>query len=267
MNLKGLILFLLAGTSTLFGQMQPGAVTASLAYSDISGYDNRFASFVNPAAIANIKSLSVSAFASPSPFGLNELATTAAAVNFSVDSASFAVSYLKYGFDLYNENRVIISHGRSFNRFITAGLSLEYRNLSIHNYGNTHAFNMIFGITVYPYKFLAVSGIIDNPLSLSYKNTSDQIPVIIRLGSAIFLSDLVKLTVALEDESDKSISIAYGAEIYLSDYFILRGGNNPGYNLLTAGAGIKYSGIGINYAILVHTVLNNTHQAEVYVQF
>lgn len=261
-----LLLFFLSG-SIVFPQFIPGAKNASLGFSDLTGYNDKFSLFSNPASIASYKNNHAAVFFSPSPFGLKELVTSSATTNYHSIYGNIAIAATRYGFDLYNETKFLAAYAGRFIPDLYTGITLEMRKLTIANYGNTSAFNMIFGLTYIPYKNISIACVLNNPFGFSYKNTSGQIPTTISLGFGMLFGDLIKLTASLEDETDRDLSFAYGMELFLHEYITIRAGNNSGFNMLTFGLGINYLYLGVNYAVLLHDELGYTHQAEIYVEF
>ncbi|GJQ61829.1 MAG: hypothetical protein SCALA702_08820 [Melioribacteraceae bacterium] len=260
-------LFLIIIFSPLTAQLDPGAINSSLAFSDISGYGNNFVQFVNPASLGYKKTNNASIFHSPAPFELKELSTSAAAVNYNFEFGNLGIAYLRYGFELYSRNSILISHGREILPSVYAGLTAEYRQLSIQNYGNTGAINILFGLTWFPVEYLSISSTLGNPFGFTYFRNSEEIETTAALGASMFITDLLKISTTLSTETARKTALGYGMEVFVHENINLRCGINNVYNMVTLGAGVNYLYAGIDYSFLMHDYLGITHQIEINFEF
>ncbi len=106
----------------------------------------------------------------------------------------------------------------------------------------------------------------------TFVNAADNSPVISRLGLAwtLAFSDANRLMLVYDvahpiDVSNSNYNRwiqSVGAEYWLMDALALRGGWKFGVDLggMTAGAGFKWSNMGVDYAFVPYSILGNTHR-------
>jgi len=265
--LKKIILILLVFYVNIFAQIEPGAKQIALSHSDIARASDSYAMFNNPAGLAQQNWREISIFYSPSPFGISKLANGSAVYHEPTKFGSFAIAYTNYGFELYKENNFFVSHSRElFNNFFF-GITLNYRNISIKNYGSSSAFTLLVGGLTYLTNQLRIGFVIDNITRSTFGNEDNQIPITFGFGMSYDLIPELSINAALQKEIDMSNSIRIGIDYQIIQHLNLRVGAMNEPSSLSAGFGINYSIFEIDYALFNHQDLGFTHQISVTLQF
>lgn len=253
--------------SVLTAQINPGARQIAIASSDAGQADDVFAVFNNPAGLAQMDWREIGLYYSPAPFGMSELANGFAAYQEPTAIGVFAAGFMTYGFELYRENKFALAYSiRILDKFF-AGMTVFYQTLSIKNYGSTGTYYLIVGGLAYFNKEIRFGFSVENPTRSTYGHEQNQIPVVFNCGlSYDILTDLT-INIAGQKELDFNPSLRFGTEYNLIKYLTLRTGfsNEPG--TFSAGIGINYSFLQLDYAVFTHQDLGLTHQAGLIIQF
>jgi len=260
-----LILCFSPNLSTFYAQSNPGSRQIALAHSDIALSDDVFSLFNNPSGLANIKNREIGIYYSPSPFGLKQLANGFLAYTEPTTLGSFNIGASVYGFDLYNENKLLIGYSFALDEKIAFGFVGHYNSVKIKGYGSSGTLNLSLGCLFKLYADLNIGFSLHNPVRNS--KSKIELPLIYSLGISYILFKSSSLNLALEKEINYPISFRFGVEHNISKYFDLRLGimNEP--NIYGAGIGINYFIFSLNYSITSHPILNLTHQFDVIIHF
>ncbi|MCZ7612634.1 MAG: hypothetical protein M5T52_03585 [Ignavibacteriaceae bacterium] len=140
MRLLFTLLLLIELTAITFAQYTPGARQISMANSDVALSNDVFSLFSNPAGLSQINWREVGIYYSPAPFGLTELSNGYIAYNEPFNFGSLSIGGMTYGFELYRESKVVLGYSYNYENILFAGISINYHNYSIQNYGNTGVF-------------------------------------------------------------------------------------------------------------------------------
>jgi hypothetical protein len=251
----------------VFPQYNPGARQIALANSDVGLANDVFAVFNNPAGLSQIKWREIGLYYSPAPFGFTEMANGFIAYNEPFSFGSIGIGGMTYGFDLYRENRFTAAFSYNYeDRFFT-GLSLNYHSLSIKKYGSTGSIYADIGGLVYLADFFRLGFFIHNINHASFGSYKDQIPVIFNTGLSVDLLENLSLNAAVEKDIRYNAGISVGLDYRMIKYFSLRSGFSNEPSRYTAGVGVSYSSVELDYAVFTHPDLGLTHQAGLIIRF
>lgn len=265
-----LILILLLHVSSgvmLFSQYNPGAKQISLSNSDVALSNDVFSLFNNPAGLAQMNWREVGAYYSPSPFGFKELANGYIAYHEPFSFGSIAVGGMMYGFELYKETKASASFSYNYMNRIFAGAAVTYHTLSIQNYGNDAVFYLNAGGLIYLLDDLRWGFFIHNLNRASWGDEKNQIPVIFNTGFSFNIIDDFSLNASVEKDIQYNASLSAGIDYAIIEYLSLRLGFSNEPARFSAGIGINYSFINLDYAMFTHQDLGLTHQAGVIISF
>jgi hypothetical protein len=254
-------------TSLAFAQYNPGAKQISLSNSDVALSNDVFSVFNNPAGLSQINWREIGIYYSPAPFGLKELANAYVAFNEPFSFGSVAVGGMTYGFELYRESKVVLGYAYKYQNKFFAGAVLNFHTLSIENYGNDNAVYFNLGGLVYLNDDLRFGFSFQNINRASFGNDDDQIPVIINSGFSYDILQSISLNVALEKDIRYKPSVMFGIDYDLIEYLSLRSGFSNEPSRFSAGIGINYSIISLDYALFTHSELGLTHQVGLIISF
>jgi hypothetical protein len=261
-NFSILFLFLICFTE-IFAQQNPGAKSISLASADVALSNDAFSLFTNPSGLAQMNWIETGVFYSPSPFGVKELSNAFFAASIPTEYGSFGLGVTTYGFELYKENKFILTYANRYAKNFFYGVSLSLNHLSIRNYGEDNALAFSLGALYYLSPDFRFAFIAENLNKATWGKEKNQIPTIYRSGISYDVLRNVSLNFSLESEVGFNPSLQCGINYDLNDYFSLRSGfaNEP--SKYSAGFGIHYSQFEIDYAIFTHQELGLTHQFSV----
>ena len=265
--LKKITLILLVFCAKSFAQINPGAKQVSLSHSGIALASDSYALFNNPAGLAQQNWREFSIFYSPSPFGLNKLANGAAVYHEPTKYGSFAIAYRNYGFELYKESNFFVSYSKRILQNFFVGITLNYQNLSIKNYGSDNSLTILIGGLAHITQNFRLGFAIDNITRSTIGKDDNQIPMIFNFGFSYTLLSKLIFNSAIEKEIDRNASLRVGIDYQIIRYLNLRIGAMNEPSSFSAGVGINYSIFEIDYGLFNHQDLGFTHQIGITLQF
>ena len=253
--------------TTLFCQYNPGARQVALANSDVGQADEVFSLFTNPGGLSQIRWREAGIYYSPAPFGFKELANGFLAYLEPFSFGSAALGVMTYGFELYRESRIAAGFSYDYQNKFFAGFSVNYHNVSIKNYGSTGTFSADIGALIYFNNFIRWGFSFQNITQATFAGYGDQIPVILNTGISADITTGFTFNAALEKDIRYNASLRFGFEYSPIRYLSLRTGFSNEPSRFTAGIGIKYSIVNLDYAVFTHNDLGLTHQAGLILKF
>lgn len=254
-------------SASTFAQYAPGAKQISMANSDVALANDVFSIFSNPAGLSQFNWREVGIYYSPAPFGLTELSNGYIAYNEPFDFGSLSIGGMTYGFDLYRESKIVLGYSYNYENILFAGISVNYHNYSIQNYGSTGAFYINAGGLVYILNKLRWGFYVENLNKATVADIDDQIPMVLVTGLSYDIIDDFSLNFALEKDIRYNPSVKIGFEYNIIEYLSLRAGTSNEPSRFTAGLGINYSLFSLDYAFFTHQDLGLSHQAGIIISF
>jgi hypothetical protein len=248
-------------------QIEPGARQISLSHSDIALSNDVFSLFNNPSGLSQINWREVGIYYSPAPFGLSELANGYVAYIEPFDFGSVGIGGMTYGFDLYRESRIVLGYSYNYENKFFAGAAINLHSFSIQNYGNATAFYFNFGGLAYITNEIRWGFSISNLNRASIGNEDDQIPMVFSTGFSYDLINTLSLNLGLTKDIRYKPSVKFGIEYDIIEYLSLRAGFQNEPSKYSAGIGINYSILQLDYALFTHQDLGITHQAGIVISF
>ncbi len=226
-----------------------------------------FTLFNNPAGLAQLNWKEVGIYYSPAPFGLTELANGYVAYQQPFSFGSIGIGGMTYGYDLYRESKIILGYSYNYDNIFFVGAAANYHSYSIQNYGNTGVFYFNLGALVYILENLRWGFSTSNINRATVADQDDQIPVVLSTGFSFDILNNFSLNFALDKDIRYDPSIYFGIDYDIIEYLSLRlgGSNNP--SRFSAGIGINYSIVSLDYAFFTHPDLGFTHQAGIIISF
>lgn len=258
---------LILSSSIALAQFNPGAKQISLSNADVALSNDVFSLFNNPAGLSQLNWREIGIYYSPAPFGLSELANAYVAFNEPFSFGSVALGGMTYGFELYRESKIIMGYSYNYQNKFFAGAALNYHTLSIQNYGNDNAFYFNLGGLVYLSDDFRFGFSFYNINRASFGNNDDQIPVVLNSGFSYDILKSFSINVALEKDISYKTSLMFGVDYDIIEYLSLRSGFSNEPSRFSAGIGINYSIVSLDYAMFTHNDLGLTHQVGLIVSF
>ena len=262
-----LLLFFSTLSITNIAQINPGARQISIANSDVALANDVFTLFNNPAGLAQMNWKEVGIYYSPAPFGLTELANGYVAYQQPFSFGSLGIGGMTYGYELYRESQIILGYSYNYENIFFIGAAVNYQSYSIQNYGSTGAFYLNLGGLVYILDDLRWGFSTSNVNRATVGDQDDQIPVVFSTGFSFDILQNFSLNLSLEKDVRYDPSISFGIDYDIVEYLSLRIGAADNPSKFTAGVGINYSILSLDYAFFTHPDLGLTHQAGVILSF
>jgi hypothetical protein len=267
--LKVLIIILLTASlgSISRGQISAGAKQISISNSGAALSNDVFALFNNPAGLAQMDWREAGVFYSPSPFGLRELANGYVAYSEPFSFGTISIGGMTYGFDLYQESRILLGFSYNFLNKFFCGIAVNYHSVSIKRYGSKSTFYFNTGALTYITPELRWGFFINNINRASFTSEDDQIPTVFNTGFSYNLIPELSLNFAVEKDIRYNASLRAGIDYYIIKYLSIRVGFSNEPSTFSAGIGINYSVVSLDYAVFNHQDLGLTHQAGIIISF
>ena len=174
---------------------------------------------------------------------------------------------MTYGYELYRESKIILGYSYNYDNILFLGAAVNYQTYSIQNYGSTGVFYLNLGGLVYILENLRWGFSTSNVNRATVADQDDQIPVEFSTGFSFDIIQNFSLNLSLEKDVRYDLSLAFGVDYDIIEYLSLRIGATDNPSKFTAGIGINYSILGLDYAFFTHPDLGLTHQAGVTLSF
>ncbi len=236
-----------------------GTRSAGLLGAELSSPRSILTATNNPASIALLHHLQLEAAISPSPFGLNELKTLTGGIVYpsSVGGIGFVVQ--NYGFELYSEFQAQAIYGRRIMDSLYIGVSFDYYNLQIRNYGNAATLIANFGMLLPLDRHLTLNFSAHNIAASKIGASGERLPSDFLCGATYTYEQNFTISLALEKETGNHTSISTGISSTLTENVELLAGYRTDPALIGCGLCITYDLVGITYALNKHPELGYTH--------
>lgn len=203
-------------------------------------------------------------------FLVPELALSFAGLAVPTSSGTFGISWTRFGYTLYNENKFGLALGKSFHERFAAGLQFDYLSTHIADEtGNAGTVAIEAGILAEPLNRLVIGVHVYNPTASAFRKLNrERSPVILRMGAGYHFDE--RLFFGLETEKELEIKKARfrcGMEYLFNDYIYIRTGLSVQYHVQHSfGLGLKWQDLQADLAFSFQQVLGYTpHLSLLYV--
>ncbi|MBU1101084.1 MAG: hypothetical protein KKA84_11840 [Bacteroidetes bacterium] len=237
-----------------------GCVQNALGNSDLCFISTPFSIFSNPSASTNCDAYSLGIYFSPKPFGLSELSTKGTSITIPVNYGVAGFGYSITGFELFKEQKMVVSFANSINEIFTVGISAFYQNVSITNYGSDGTIVFLIGSVFSINPDLRLAFTIYNPASATYGNIPDQIPVVLNFGVSYRISEIASVYINNSKELNQNNNLCFGISASPIEWVNFYLGYKSLMNSYSAGISFKQSMFEVSYATNSHPELGLTHQ-------
>ncbi|MBM4168315.1 MAG: hypothetical protein FJ215_04070 [Ignavibacteria bacterium] len=240
-----------------------GARSTAMGGASVAGSADVWAVHSNPARLAGISAIVVSAFLMPELFGLKELRTVGIGGVMPVGPVSIGVNAVQFGFELYKETNVSASVGGEIDWDIAGGLTVHVNRFSFDRYGATTTILIDCGLQATPLKDLRLGFAAKNISGTTIGSTNERLPRLFTFGTAYSPIRNFNIAVELEKDVRFPLSLKAGVEQTFFDILSLRLGTSSQPDIFSGGIGMSYSMFDFEYAGFHHPDLGWTHQIEV----
>lgn len=236
-----------------------GARPAGMGGSGLAIKRDLWAAYANPALYATFQSITSSITYVPARFSLTELQSSAASLVVPIRGYSPSVSLHRYGYELYSETTVSIANARRIGDRVLVGGKLNWYHLSIHRYGSASAFGVNAGVYVEVSHQLAASAVVSNINRPTIGQGRSAVPQVIIAGLSYRPFPLLKVGTELRKDIRFEPELTVGAEYFLTEVFLVRGGFNDRPARGAGGFSVKTQTAHLDYAFQWHSELGHTH--------
>jgi hypothetical protein len=221
----------------------------------------------NQAGLAATKKITI-AVAFEKPFAGYELSTQSAILALPVKNNVFGLSFQRYGFASYSEQRTALAYSRNFGDRLYAALNFNYHILKINGYGSAQTYSVEAGLQYRLTDQFFIGAHLANPNQSTYpQEVSSIIPGRFQFGASYLLGDKVLLAVAAEKYFHHELDIRSGLEYQIVELLALRGGFSANPFKQYAGFGLNYQHLKMDVAVAAHPVLGYSPQIALSYEF
>lgn len=246
-------------TSAQFEQHVLGARPASYGGSGLLLQNDPWAALVNPAMYASINNISASAAYIPGRFALSELQSSAAMLIFPSSIGAAAAAIHRFGFDLYAETTVSVSAARPVGDRLAVGGTINWYYLSIERYGSASTAGITAGVRADITEKLSTGFVVSNINRPAIGAHENKLPQVIRAGLLYRPHPMINIAAEVEKDILFDPEFRFGAEYFLTEYFIVRAGMNDRPARAAGGFSLVHRNIQVDYALQWHLELGQTH--------
>ncbi len=246
-----IVLFWLVSFQIGNAQAVLGARELAMGQTTTALENSTFSVFSNPAMVPeNNKTAS---FYSVRYYGFAEITDMAAAITFPTGAGVFGAGAHRYGFDLFNENRLRIGYKNSFKGF-RFGVVINYSHVAQGGgYGNAGAVGLDLGVAAPVTPEVWIGSKATNINQPKYGSLNDEeLPRELSIGFSFRLSEAVIFSSDVVKDVRFPVSYRNGIEIVVFKPFFARAGITTSPQTVSAGFGYNSFYWGANVAVQRH---------------
>lgn len=262
----------------LFSWQYPSPAVSAVGGANTALAQDHWAGFYNPAGLSalNDRGVGISYF---NLYNLSFLKTVflSAALPVNENVGTFSVAYGHFGVDYQNESvnsetLVMLSYGRyvfkDFNSSLAIGFNTKLlrwdpgTSLEFGDLGSASAFALDFGFQASLYQRTFFGAYITNLNNPTFgSGYSYELPKRIIVGFGYIPYTGVRTTFDINKDFEHTLTQYWGGiEVDVNKYFVLRSGARMNPSQFTFGFGIHARGFVLDYALITHPELSETHQ-------
>lgn len=210
----------------------------------------------NQAGLSDINDISVG-ICYQNRFQLAETSTKSVVAAVPTKTGNFALSYNRFGYSLYSENRFGLAYARSFGDMISAGLQFDYFSINqTEAYGSKGVFLFEFGLIASPVENLQIGAHVFNPTKAKLAEYEDErVNTSFRFGLNYYFSKTVQLATELEKTMQSDMRFKVGLECQIISGLYLRTGFRCEPNEFTFGGGYVFRKLAFDLSFATHQYL------------
>ncbi|MEE4196391.1 MAG: hypothetical protein V2I54_01995 [Bacteroidales bacterium] len=211
--------------------------------------------YYNQAALDYVEEISIGAF-HQSGF-IKQQNIQGIGFAFPTRTGTVGATYSYFGFSQYNEMEAGLAFGRTFSRYFSVGLKINYLNTHIaDNYGSKSTANFEVGILSHPLENLSIGIHVYNP-SRSMMN-DEAIPTIFKLGMGYSFSEIVFFAIETEKDLLHEAIFKAGLDYQLIDRLSLQAGISTNPTRYSFGIGFQFISLKAHVGFINHQTLGFT---------
>ena len=232
-----------------------GASTAAIA--------NSLAISTNPSLAASVVHCGVSMDYIPGVFEMEELSRGSFTFIVPMTAGTFAFTGSRFGFDLYREVSLTLTCARRISPELMVGVNVHWYSLVIQNYGSATTIGADIGLVATLSENLHWGFSARNVNAPAIGVEAERLPQVYSTGVAYQPSKECTIAADLVKDVQHPAGLSIGAEYEILGLLSLRGGSSSDPPMYSAGFGVRYSGVCLDYALSNHPDLGMTHQISI----
>ena len=218
---------------------------------------------MNPALLSNATSF-YGALNYAQLFALADLRYANGMAGMPVKSFALGLGIEDFGNSLYRETKLALSASKLFyNNLLSIGISFQFYNISVQNYGNSSTIGLNLGIRYQILPALHVAGAIENFNQPRLNGYGEEIPQRIQVGFQYKPLDQLAAHFKIQKDSWFSPEALLGIEYQIFNNLELYSGYSTLGTIPSFGVLLNIKKIEISYAMQYHFDLGPTHFAGI----
>jgi len=252
---------LIAARSPAAFERQPESVRAcGMGGAGLAIAGNVWGGLMNPAALARTRERMIAVSGAPSPFGLEELRRSACTYSEPFGRFTASVSGIRYGYEVYREITLGAACGLDCGCGVRAGVAVTLNSLSIAGYGRGSCIGYDAGILCEIVRGLDLGASASNVNSPSPGLMRENLPRSVQAGVAFAPAECFIVACDVAEDPRFPAEVRLGAEYTVLGILALRAGISTEPSSCSAGVGVLFFPLEIEYAFSRHQELGFTHR-------
>lgn len=264
-HLLASVCFLTASSVSLHAQNSTGARSLAMGQTGTALSGDHWSAFLN-VALLSTDAAHVS-FYGFRYVGISEITDIAATTSYPTSAGVFAAGIHRYGFNLFNENRILAAYKNNLGRFhYGAGVSYFHVNQG-GNYGSAGAVGIDIGLAAEIATGLWFGARATNLNQPSYGNTNEELPRELAAGFSYQLTPGALLTSEVVKDVMFPVSVRGGLEFEIVRSLFARAGFTTEPETYSIGFGYHGERWLINFGLQQHNPLGLSPALDFGIQF
>ncbi len=199
--------------------------------------------------------------------GISEITDMAASLTYHTKLGTFGAGIHRFGFNLFNENRMRIAFRNSLNNF-HYGAAINYSHVvQGGNYGSAGAFGIDLGLGAQIVDDLWVGARATNLNQPAYGSTDEELPREMAVGFSYKLASRALFTTELVKDVRFPMSYRAGLEFEIIEFLFARAGATTEPETYSFGFGYSADRWNINFAMQQHIPLGLSPALDLGIRF
>lgn len=260
-----IIITLILNTTHLYSQNTMGAKSLSMGQTGTAIPESEWSVFSNPSLIpSNQNRVSFYGFRY---VGLAEITDISTVVSLQSRMGSLAAGIHRYGFELFNETRMLVALKHSIERFHT-GISISYYHISQGgSYGSAGAIGIHLGMAANISDRIWLGARVTNINQPSYGSKGEMLPRELAIGIGYEITDKLYFTSDIVKDVLFPLSFRAGLDVLVMGQLSARAGITTEPETVSFGFGYQAGMFRINFGLQQHQLLGLSPALDIGIQF
>ena len=220
-----------------------------------------WSAYHNQAGLASIDSITIGVFYQQH-FLARELAQQSIAVAGPLGNGVIALTFNRFGYDLFSQNLIGVGYAMAFGNGLRAGIQLDHVGIRLgEGYGSTTGVTVEFGVQARLTDKLWFGAHIFNPNRMNLGSAfEERAPTRFRAGGHYTFSDRFLMSAEVVKDIDFQEQVRIGFEYRPHQVLFIRGGLSTDPNMNSLGFGLHLNRLDLDLAASFRSQLGPTPQ-------